>query len=419
MLQNDIGTSYLAYYVLSAKMAGYLGLFRRPVQNGLIQVQRVKISRSRLSTLYLCTSGAVVVFVLFCPFPNSILPAEAQEMLQRRKGGQASQYGEAWQKEHQRLNQLTQQADNADSSLEAMRKSDRPHPQPGAVFFPITWLSKREPEYYSASGPEWQAFVELSNDAERAKAVRSKLSNTVCEMASNSNAITGVIGKPLMVHASWLDFDFPSRAPAQYECSGILWADNKITWATRRLDDAQVNRLHRVLFPVTLFSSLQAMITSLLKSHYASWKSLWSMSVNSEKSEHQMNTTTVLSVQKRPSTSQQSTSPAPSPNIQTDSMRHFMDRQERNSAIFSAVKAFKFTFSKHWRMSQVHQIRGACLLTGEVGIKGPRGRWKFSVFAQYLPEEDTFVQIDAISKGFWRNSQAPNVISQEKNPPKS
>ena len=354
-------------------------------------------------------------------------------MLQKRKKPLTSQYGEAWQKERQRLNQLNQQGDNAESAKSPTANSDRPHPQQGALFVPVTWLSECEPHYYSSSDPEWEAYATLGRDAKRRQAIKSMLTDKVCKMVGNHDVVTRAIGKPLKVYGSWLDFDLPYMAPAQYECSGILLVGNKVTWATRRFDDGQVKRLYRVLLPTPLFSSLQAFSSTLLKSHYGSFKSLWSWPEQSRDqtfadravaespsptiSQDGSQTSTVADIRKRSSTPQQSTSPGIPPNMQAEYIRNTMFRQELNSTVLAAAKAFQLNFSRQSQRHPLHHPRGACFLRGEVGVAGSKGRCKLSVFSVYLPKENTFVQIAAVPVGIWR-TETPPARRQPKNPRK-
>lgn len=416
-------------------MAGIVGRFRLPWQNGVLRVQRVKItSNSRYALLSSCatfklnllTSSKILLytsaaaFFLLCPLPVRIFPAKVQETLQKNKKRPESEYDGMWQKERRRLEQVDQQGENADS-MRVPAELSQTHG--GGLFIPITWLNKCKREYFSASDPEWQDFLALSKDMKQVKAVKTRLSEAVCRMISHEPTITRVTGKPLAVSASWLDFQFPTVAPVEYERSGILWVDNKFTWVTRRVDDQQTKRLYRVLFPTAFFSSLQALSSTLLKSHYGSLKSFWSRSGQSEhqnpadkpvvdpscsvSSQDGARSASTLSFQKLWSASQASRSLPATPSIQADLIRNIMPEPEPNSAISAAANNFKLNFMKKWSKSQCYYPRGSCLLTGEIGIKGPKGRCKISVSVIYLPKEDVFLHIAAQVSGIWPRYQAP------------
>jgi hypothetical protein len=321
------------------------------------------------------------------------------------------------------LEQANQGSENADSNLDRGGGSANPQRQKLALFIPITWLRKREREYYSGSDPEWQQFAALSKDRDRVKAIKSRLSDHICRQVANDQRLTRAIGKPLTVSAAWLEFHFPSMAPVEYERSGILWFDNKMTWATRVFDERQTMRLYRVFIPKALFSSIQTLSSNLIASHYASLKGLWS---SQGKPEHQKTIdkpaagppapatrqdeskgAPAISVPKRLSTSQQNLSSTATPILQAEAVRHIMPDPEPGSAISVAAKAFKLNFLKEWRQSQFGRPRGVCLLEGEIGLQGPKGRCKMSVSAIYLPKDDVFVEIIGASTGVWQHSQAP------------
>jgi hypothetical protein len=286
----------------------------------------------------------------------------------------------------------------------------------------MTWLRKRNAEFYSGSDPEWQEFMALSNIAKQ-KAVKAQLSDMVCKSISKDPTLTLVTGKPLKVFGYWLDFHFPQRAPPEYERSGILWVDNRIIWTTRRFDDREARRLSRVLVPTALSTSLQTLSWKLLTSHYESFKKTWSGLGRSQSQpsadkpveeplspamrQAEAKGTQALSVEKPSRTTQQSPSSAATPKIQTEVIHTIMPEPEPNSAISAATKEFKSKFLKSWRSSQSYHPRGACFLKGEIGVIGPKGRCKMSVTAVYLPKEDVFVQIVGTSTGIWPNKQTP------------
>jgi hypothetical protein len=434
---------FLTYYVACEAMAGLLGRFRLPAQNGLVQVQRVKVrAKSRyllsvehtilktdcfsLGTFFLRTTA--VAFVLFCPLPERIF-------LQKHRKPLDSEYGELWQKEHRRQEQLNQHPQNPESASDLAEVSDDGNTQTGAIFIPMTWLTKREREYYSGTDPEWQEFVALSKDPERMRAIKSKLAGTMCRHVSRIPEITRLTGKPLAVDVSWLDFHFPSLAPAEYERSGLLWTDDGVTWVTRKFDDRQAKRVYRVLFPMALFSSLQTLSTTLWTSHYESLKGLWSGRENKDPqasanlsiqkpvppaaAQQESKSTSLVSIQRRPTPSQQSMSLALTGGFQAQIIRNIMPEPQPNSIIAGASKAFRLNFLSRWSTAQAFHPRGACAVKGEVGMNGPKGRCKISVSAVYLPKEDVFLYIGGDNLDIWEHSQAPRGTSKPQDPPKT
>jgi hypothetical protein len=353
-------------------------------------------------------------------------------MTRKHKQRPDSEYGDFWQKEHRRLEELHHQAKSTTSTSNSGEGADSSHIQHGAVFIPMTWLRKRKVEFYSGSDPEWQQFVALSNDLRQAKAVKARLAESVCKDLANHALVTRITGKPLTVYATWLDFVFPSAAPAEYEHSGILWTNNEIAWATRRFEGRQAKKLYRVLLPTALLSSLQGLSSTLFSYYYRSLRSLLSRSENPE---HQKpaakpvaeppfpslgqdasKSAPTLSIQKESSTSQQNLSMAATPRVQSELIRIIMPEPEPNSPISAAVREFKLNYLKKWRQSLVDIPRGACILKGEIGVKGPTGRCKMTVVAIYLPKEDAFVHIVGNSTGIWPKNQAPIGRSKPKEP---
>jgi hypothetical protein len=353
-------------------------------------------------------------------------------MTRKRRQRQDSEYGEVWQKEHRRLEELQHQKKNTSSTTNPGQYADSSHTQQGAIFIPMTWPSKRKVEFYSGSDPEWQQFVALSSDLRQIKAVKTKLAEGVRDDLANNALVTRLIGKPLTVYATWLDFVFPQAAPVEYEHSGILWTDKEIVWATRRCEDRQARRLYRVLLPTTLLSSLQGPSSTLLSSYYGSLRSLLSRSDNSEHQKPAAKPVTesllpslgqnasksapTVSIQKPTSTTQRNLSLAATPRIQAEVVRLIMPEPEPSSPISTAVRQFKVNYLKKWRQSQFDIPRGACLLKGEIGVKGPKGHCKMTITAVYLPKEDAFLHIVGRSSGLWSKNQAPLGRSKPEQP---
>ncbi|ERF71086.1 hypothetical protein EPUS_07758 [Endocarpon pusillum Z07020] len=399
-------------------MAGILERSRLPAHNGLLHLQRVKLtSKNRISTFMLLTSALALGSCI--PLPERILPAEVRKMVQEHKKLHDREYGESWHKEHRRLEELNRRSKEATSGVDSMERADRPQ---GGIFVPMTWLRKCEKEYYSGDDPEWQEFVKLSKDLKRVKAVKSGLTASVCSDLNNRAVITRLLGRPLTVYATWLDFDFPSTAPVEYERSGILWTNDKVTWVSRRVNERRAKRLYSVLFPTALLSSLQALSSTLLTSYFSTSRSLWSKAGKSDQQEpiakpvegssqptvgsNGSKSASMLSTQTRTST-HQNLSLAATPRVQAELIRNIMPEAEPNSAISAAARDFKLNFLRKWRSTQLDIPRGACYLRGEIGIKGPKGRCKMSVYAVYLPKENAFVHVLASTTGIWLNTQRP------------
>ncbi|KAF7511410.1 hypothetical protein GJ744_004599 [Endocarpon pusillum] len=396
-------------------MAGILERYRLPAHNGLLHLQRVRLtSKNRINTFMLLT--AALALGSYIPLPERILPAEVRQMVQERKKLHNREYGESWHKEHRRLEELNRPSMEATSVVDSMESADRPQ---GGIFVPMTWLRKREKEYYSGDDPEWQEFVKLENDLKRVEAVKSGLTEIVCSDQNNQPLMARLIGRPMTVYTTWLDFDFPLTAPVEYERSGILWTNDKITWVSRRVNEQRAKRLYSVLFPTALLSSLQALSSTLLTSYFSTSRSLWSKAGKSDQQKPiakpvegssqptvGSKSASMLSSQTRAST-HQNLSLAATPRVQAELIRNIMPEAKPNSAISAAARGFRLSCLKKRHSTQFDIPRGACYLTGEIGIKGPKGRCKMSVSAVYLPKEKAFVSILSRTTKIWLNSQAP------------
>lgn len=348
----------------------------------------------------------------------------------RKHGKQPDkQYGEFWHKEHERLQQLNRQAGSAETAVDSADASSSPRAQEQALFIPMTWLTKREREYYKASDPEWQAFVAL--DKRKQNAAKTKLSELVCKSLSHDVKATRITGTPLKVHAYWLEFQFPPLAPIEYERSGILWTRDRIMWTTRKFDERQTKRFNRVLFPTALFSSLQVLSSKILTSQYESLKGIWSRlgeveqqtsaqkpvlePLSPAKHSDGSNGESTLGTQTQSTVSPKGQSLAAITIFQTELKRNTMPGLESQSAILAASKAFL----QSWRASHFYFPRGACVLKGEIGIMGPKGRCKMSVTAVYLPKEDTFIHVLGTSVHIQTHKQAPVGKSKPETPSKT
>lgn len=401
--------------------------------------QSIKADIHRSRNLFL--GGTALALILFCPLPERVFPAEVQEIFRKQNRLPDNQYGELWQKERRRLDQLNTSKDDAASTSNPGEVLSDSKTQQQAIFIPITWLKERKPEYYSASDPEWHEFERLSEDAQRRTAVKTRLCEQVCETLRSQQSVTRKIGKPLTVHINWLDFKFPLMAPIGYERSGILWTNGQIKWTTRQVGEQQVNRVYRVLVPTALFSSLQVLSSTLLKSHYESLKRLWLRSDNPERpgdgdkpitqplsratGEGEHPNIAAEKIQNRSSTSQQNMTSATTPDLQAGLIRSILPESEPNSSISAAMQAFKSMFVQKWHTPHVILPRGSCILKGQIGIKGPNGRCKVSVISVYLPKEDLFLRVVATDVDIFPRRQAPlgrrnlEKVSKSDNDPKS
>lgn len=358
------------------------------------------------------------------------MPSKAKEFHRASTTNPDSHYAEFWQKERSRREKLDQEAVNPDRALGPGKVNKDTHTQTAAIFIPLTRLGKCKGEYYSASDPEWQEFVALSKDPERMRRINSRLADIVCQHTNNTPIIARVLGKPLVLSATWLDFKFPQSAPAEYERGGILWADNHIKWVAKRYDDRQAQRFYRIIFPTALLSSLQGFSSTFLTSRYGALRGLWSRAKSSERQSstemsvaaspiatprNEAKSSSLASMDKGMGEPQPRVSLAETPAFHSkvrDILRDIIHGPRHDSAFVAAATSFRVNFANKWTKSLRFDTRGACLVKGEIAMNGPNGRCKVYIEALYLPKENIFTHILLKDFDHWMNNQAPRGRSK-------
>ena len=108
----------------------------------------------------------------------------------------------------------------------------------GAWFIPLGWARECPPSFYKGHDPEWQSFVEFSQDRQRSLLVRSllllstavnlivsnalidELAGLVGQHMSGLKPVQNFLGQPVKIGKYWLDIDFPEGPPPEYERAG-------------------------------------------------------------------------------------------------------------------------------------------------------------------------------------------------------
>ncbi|KAM5467190.1 hypothetical protein MferCBS49748_004121 [Microsporum ferrugineum] len=117
------------------------------------------------------------------------------------------------------------------------------------LFIPLGLPRLVEGEFYSGLDPEWQTFIKISKDKKSLEALKGQLAIEVSEALARDFRIVSRVGAPLKVRCSWLNHEFPYRAPPTYVRSGFEWSENGVKWTSHSLPVEQGDRIWNVLEP--------------------------------------------------------------------------------------------------------------------------------------------------------------------------
>lgn len=90
----------------------------------------------------------------------------------------------------------------------------------GAWFIPLGPMRKAPPAFWSASDPEWQAYVKFANDKRRIEQVRAELVEVLRNFTTTQMKVTRILGKDLQVSHRHVHLDIPRSRPPAYEQLG-------------------------------------------------------------------------------------------------------------------------------------------------------------------------------------------------------
>ena len=304
------------------------------------------------------------------------------------------------------------------------------------LFLPMTAFRKCEREPYSASDPEWQGFVALSKNADLRKEIKAKIAEDVAKGARRSKSLVRVLGTPIRVQFTSLEFTYPLLAPPEYEGSGLIWSDNALGWGTKKYSMVESQRLYKIFVPSTLISSLQSFFTAHTSAQLRAWKLPWSHSANKIDaqnlsplatsqgpskvwSDHPSKSSLPSSGDERMVNDRKTSYSASSlsvSSITADLARMALPQRTDDSALMAGSRSFLSTYFQKSKIGNVKIVRGSCLVTGEVGLKGPNGYCKFKVAAVYSPQEQILLSILGKVDGAWPNKQAPLRKGEPRDP---
>ncbi|KAL4802856.1 hypothetical protein BDV18DRAFT_145678 [Aspergillus unguis] len=116
------------------------------------------------------------------------------------------------------------------------------------IFIPITWAESQARDFYARSDPEWKVFMELQKDSKRMASIKGELASLVLSEASQSNLLSRMLGPPFSLRETWLLHQFPTRAPAVINISGVAITDTGISWVKMPMSNDMLRRSARPYF---------------------------------------------------------------------------------------------------------------------------------------------------------------------------
>lgn len=127
-----------------------------------------------------------------------------------------------------------------DSPIRTAGGEENAQEEDDTVFIPLGLAYELPKTFYKGSDPEWQSFVRLARDREKCDALKStdlSPNHMLCPRADvPTDELTGIIGEyvgalPQMEkllgkgnqpQKYWLDIDYPSGPPPEYERKGYV-----------------------------------------------------------------------------------------------------------------------------------------------------------------------------------------------------
>ncbi|KAL2826033.1 hypothetical protein BJY01DRAFT_229955, partial [Aspergillus pseudoustus] len=283
------------------------------------------------------------------------------------------------------------------------------------LFIPLSWPRLQQGKLYKASNPEWKAFVEMSKDKERIKALKDELASIVLAEASRSDLLSSMLGSPLKITQFWLQPHWPLRAPPTYHRSGVLITDSGISWASYAMSDKASDRLHRFIKP--------SVVALAVKDAYSVfWKRLLNKFNGNDPGDEQalsfpaqttktllpsdfnrlgnLSETTPSETQLSPSASSQGRSnqinkdPHLHPSIVLSILQRLpLPKPGPGSDLYAASLTFKTRLSESWAHELRARKRGTFSIRGPVGLRGSLGFCRIEVEGEYDPKSSKWVHV--------------------------
>ncbi|KAI9834787.1 MAG: hypothetical protein M1819_002873 [Sarea resinae] len=286
-----------------------------------------------------------------------------------------------------------------------------------AIFIPFGWARQCPRKFYKGSDPEWQEFIKLANNRQKAQKIREDLVGMVGNQISRDKNFRRRLGQDIRVGRYWLDIDFPNAPPPEYERSGLEIGDDYIAWTIRPVTPQNYYRLHHALWPKALSSSCWASYKTLVSLQYQRVKDIFRINSKEqddsqfggirEKFEQQLGRVQEQKPDSNGPSGQQQPSRFPSWLIQDPRTATSSISPLSNTGMDSAFTTFAKTLAKKWRPPTFVPPRGSVILSGLVEIQGTDAMAVLDVKAAYNPKEAKWGGIMLGVRRYQRRRQAP------------
>ncbi|KAL9029617.1 MAG: hypothetical protein Q9196_002159 [Gyalolechia fulgens] len=89
------------------------------------------------------------------------------------------------------------------------------------IFIPLGFAYKLPQRFYKGTDPEWQSFVQLSQNDKLCAFLRNQLTGMVGQLVGSMPVFQRIVGENSKPRRFWLDIDFPDGPPPEYERKGF------------------------------------------------------------------------------------------------------------------------------------------------------------------------------------------------------
>lgn len=294
------------------------------------------------------------------------------------------------------------------------------------IFIPLGFAYKLPQKFYKGTDPEWQSFVQLSQNKKLCDFLRNQLTGMIGQLVGSLPVFQNALGENNKPRRYWIDIDFPSGPPPEYERKGIEIADDHISWTTRPVHPLHHAKLQKALWPISLASSVWASSKTMTSLQYARLKNMLDFTSDSQASRPEDSNAPDLKLQdlSQQRTPQKQKSAPGSDNDMPTGSSHFNDTEHGSSDLSkllpimptlpdvgddmaSAIDAFQATFAKTWRPANAPPERGTVIFSGIIELMGPKGVTVLDVRAAYHAAESRWTQIAVAPRRFRPRKQGP------------
>ncbi|KAL2824556.1 hypothetical protein BDW59DRAFT_147514 [Aspergillus cavernicola] len=281
-------------------------------------------------------------------------------------------------------------------------------------FIPLGWPRLQQSNLYASSDPEWQAFVKISKDNERKRALQDELLSIVRSEVSRADPVKRIIGPLVPSSDYWLMFRYPNRPPPAYYRSGLEITEAGVSWVSKPMSQEGGDTLRRSMRP--LFMALAVKDASLVfwKSFIEKFKASNSddpRALSLSDSLPTLMSSDFTTLDKLGDTSPSEPQLLKSTNSQSSTSKNDETSHLHPSIILSTLQrlplpefgpesdlnaarlAFKRRLIECWTHERRNPRRGTFFLAGPVGLKGSSGFCRIEVAGQYDPVTSKWVSI--------------------------